>query len=233
MYSCFSTWGEGHARLHRGTACPGGQEAGPLPECALRAAATLPGCRAYGAAAIMAGVAAQYLQLHPQAGPDEVKAALLAMATPDAITNPGVNASTAALTFTELQAPDGSDASSSDEGSGLSAGSIAGIAVGAAAAGKVTPTLPASWARARLWLGPLERMKGDEMDAAVSRPVFYLAVTKQGANCAHQTCCPASPVCPSAGAALLLAALTFARSRRKAEPAMSKHGQLDSAGEWR
>ncbi len=44
-------------------------------------------CRLEGGSYIAAGVAAQYLELHPEATPLEVKAALLAMATPHIVTS--------------------------------------------------------------------------------------------------------------------------------------------------
>ncbi len=39
-----------------------------------------------GGSYVAAGVASQYLQLHPAAGPEEVRAALVAMATPHTVT---------------------------------------------------------------------------------------------------------------------------------------------------
>ncbi|GAB4822994.1 hypothetical protein N2152v2_010040 [Parachlorella kessleri] len=103
--------------------------------------------RAFGAAAVVAGVAAQYLELHPHASPAEVKSALLALATPQLLAGVGP-ASPNLLLFTNLsrdesagQGPGGSGSGEGSGGSsggggsggGLGPGAIAGIVVGAVA----------------------------------------------------------------------------------------------------
>ena len=96
--------------------------------CRLNAPA-LPACRDMGAAAIAAGVAAQYLQLRPDATPSEVRRALVGMATPHTVTGVG-SASTASLLFTNLsEALDATAAAPRGGSSGLSTGAAVGIAI--------------------------------------------------------------------------------------------------------
>lgn len=92
--------------------------------------------RTYGGAGIVAGVAAQYLQLHPQAAATEVREALLGGASAGTITGVGVNPPAALLFTNYSSAPAGAageSGSSSGGGGGLNAGAIVGIVVGAAA----------------------------------------------------------------------------------------------------
>lgn len=111
----------------------------------------LPHCRrAAGAAAIAAGVAAQYLELHKNASATEVRRALLELATPGVVVGPGVEPG-AGLLYTNLMQPaptelgagglppgapngsaSGSGSGSSDSG-GLSNGAEAAIAATATA----------------------------------------------------------------------------------------------------
>lgn len=98
--------------------------------------------RAFGSAAIVVGVAAQYLEHHPHATPAQVLEALQSMATPDVITDAG-NLAPNYLLYTNMtehaEGSRGSSASSSTGGSdsgssasgggGLSTGAIVGIVV--------------------------------------------------------------------------------------------------------
>lgn len=92
--------------------------------------------RSYGAAAIAAGVAAQFLQLNPKATPADVRRALLeTLAVNHTVT--GLGAGTVApsrlLTSNLTQAASVQPVDSGGNGSGLSAAAIAGIVVGATA----------------------------------------------------------------------------------------------------
>lgn len=92
-------------------------------------------CRSTTGNALVAGVAAQYLQLHPNASAEVVKQALIEGASPHAVTGLGVEPASRLL-FTNYTQPRGSvvaGASANDGGSGgLSAGALAGIVVGVA-----------------------------------------------------------------------------------------------------
>lgn len=86
--------------------------------------------RAFGSAAVVAGVIAQHLQVHPNDGPDDVKRHLLELATPHVVTEAGPN-TTNSLVYAEptnVEAP-------ATAGGGLSTGAVVGIAVGCAAGG--------------------------------------------------------------------------------------------------
>lgn len=88
-------------------------------------------------------MAAQYLQLHPTASPDEVKAALVAWSTPGIVV--GAHQASNRLLFTNFTAPVGSGASGAEQaaaqgsGGGLSHAEIAGIAIGAFAGERSGP----------------------------------------------------------------------------------------------
>lgn len=103
--------------------------------------------RAFNAAAVVAGVAAQVLELSPNASAAEVLAALQGGATPHAVTGAGT-AARALLAFTDAQEPKpeggggtnggggsgnggGSSDGSSGSGGGMSTGAVVGIAVAA------------------------------------------------------------------------------------------------------
>ncbi|GAB4822983.1 hypothetical protein N2152v2_010029 [Parachlorella kessleri] len=118
--------------------------------------------RAFAAAAVTAGVAAQYLELYPQASPAEVKSALLAMATPQVLLGIGP-ASPNLLLFTNLSKPapgagsegGGDGGGSSDDGgdSALGAGAIAGISVGSALGLYAAGAILIAWVRRKRRLG--------------------------------------------------------------------------------
>lgn len=125
--------------------------ASPPPDCA---GALIPWRRARGAAALAAGVAAQYLELHPSASPQEVRQALLESATTGVVRGADTSWRPARLLYTNYKAPsastaggsgdDGAAAGSSGSGDGsggLGTGAIVGIAVGAAAGELLTAGL--------------------------------------------------------------------------------------------
>ena len=100
--------------------------------------------RSYTASSVVAGVAAQYLEAHPDAGPDEVHRSLLNWATPGTVTMAGegalllysnlTDAASQLAPANESSPGNGTSAAAAGgSGGGLSAGTIAGIAVGATA----------------------------------------------------------------------------------------------------
>lgn len=103
----------------------------------------LPPCRAFSAAALVTGVVAQYLELFPEASPAQVKAALLAQATPNAIMGAGNQSVSTSLLYTTFAepvstvgplapapAPAGTQAGQEEGSSGLGASAIVGLALG-------------------------------------------------------------------------------------------------------
>lgn len=97
----------------------------------------MPTCRSYVASWMAAGVAAQYLSVHPTASPEDVKRALVDWATPDTVMMAG-DAAPARLLYANVSEPQraasgGNGTAAAGGGGGVSGGAIAGIAVGAAA----------------------------------------------------------------------------------------------------
>lgn len=84
--------------------------------------------RGFGAAWLVTGMAAQYLQLHPNATVAELREGLLAMATVGIVDGAGP-LSPNLLAYTDMQHPSVADTDSSS-GSGISVGAIVGIVVG-------------------------------------------------------------------------------------------------------
>lgn len=85
-------------------------------------------------------MAAQYLEAHPEAGPDEVRRALVDWATPGTVTMAGEGALLLYSNLTDAGAnvtsPGSGTSAAGGRGGGLSAGAIVGIAVGATAGGR-------------------------------------------------------------------------------------------------
>jgi hypothetical protein len=107
--------------------------------------ACMPACSAAGAAAVVAGIAAQYLQHHPAATSEEVKQALLQLGSKNAVAGVGSQSPNNVLAYSNItqeavilpsQEPEVLMPPSQAGGGGdLSSGAIAGIAV-AGAVGK-------------------------------------------------------------------------------------------------
>lgn len=91
---------------------------------------------AFGAAPLVAGVAAQYLQLHPTATSAQVKAALLAMSTQHVVTGSSIGPTN--LLFTNLTEPQsgGGAGASGESGGGLSTGAVIAVVVAACFVGE-------------------------------------------------------------------------------------------------
>jgi hypothetical protein len=91
--------------------------------------------RAFAAAPLVAGVASQYLQHHPNATAEEVRRGLLEMASQNAVTGAGTSPPTSlftSLTQAGSQASSQLQQTGAAEGGGLDTGAIVGIAIGAA-----------------------------------------------------------------------------------------------------
>lgn len=96
-------------------------------------------CRAFGAAPIVVGVVAQYLELHPEATPSQIKRALQETGSQHAVTGAGPATRTTTLVYTNLTEPEpvvaaggGGDTAASSGGggsSGLSTGAVVGIVI--------------------------------------------------------------------------------------------------------
>lgn len=86
--------------------------------------------RWFGAAAIVVGVAAQYLELHPDAPPSQVRQALLTgWTTNHSITSVTSTNAIIFTNFTQSAPADLSPLPASSTGRGLSTGAIVGVAV--------------------------------------------------------------------------------------------------------